>query len=206
MEEVTAELEEKEILFEEFINSKMRYFSIKFSYLKRLLSSQKFTELENWFKESFKEALGFGEYDLTIKFKRKLFNVLSYFKLSVSGTDYNLEVNPNTSITKYLYNTTCSNLESLISMGDSDIEKAWKRVNEESCTIKPPLGIKPSYIWLEERIDELNKAINRTVEHIRLKKENENCERERKNIEKWFQELQLRMNQLIEEKKVNGYT
>lgn len=56
--------------------------------------------------------------------------------------------------------------------------------------IKPPLGVSPHWFVYRQRIEELNKAIARYLEHIEKKQHTQKLNQEYKAIAEWAKEIQ----------------
>ena len=56
--------------------------------------------------------------------------------------------------------------------------------------IKPPIGVSPHWFVYRQRIDELNKAIARYLEHIEKKQHTAELKQEYEAIAEWAKEIQ----------------
>lgn len=57
--------------------------------------------------------------------------------------------------------------------------------------IKPPLGVCPHWFVYRERIEELNKAIARYLEHIKKKQRTQELKEEYEAIALWAKEIRI---------------
>lgn len=70
------------------------------------------------------------------------------------------------------------------------LEHQTKGVRVMAEWIKPPLGVSPHWFVYRQRIEELNKAIARYLEHIEKKQHTQELKQEYRAIAAWAKEIQ----------------